>query len=74
MLVEADGAISIDDALRMFTINAPFSGFEGKIKGTIEVGKLADFAAQWRGLDSVPVGRIRGIEVDMTILGGEIVF
>ena len=34
--------LSIDEAVRLFTINAAYQSFEENIKGTLEIGKYAD--------------------------------
>jgi len=36
-------SISVHEAIKMFTINAAFASFEDSIKGSLEIGKLADF-------------------------------
>jgi predicted amidohydrolase YtcJ len=73
---EADPAESIElkQAIRMVTANAAFSGFAEKIKGSIEVGKLADFAILAKNPYDVDAARIRDIQVDMTVLDGEAVY
>lgn len=72
--VGADQAISVDEAIRMFTINAAYNAFEEKIKGSIEVGKLADFAVLAESPHAVEPDRIKDIPVDMTICNGDIAF
>jgi predicted amidohydrolase YtcJ len=68
------GAVSFDDALRMWTLWAARGQLEGRDKGSIEVGKLGDFAV----LSADPRGRsadqLAAMRVDATILGGEVVF
>ena len=66
--------ITVDDALRMYTINAAYASFEESIKGSIEVGKLADFAVLSNDPHAVPPGDIKDITVDATFLGGRIVY
>jgi predicted amidohydrolase YtcJ len=72
--VGADQAISVGDAIRMFTINAAYNAFEEKIKGSIEVGKLADFAVLADNPYDVAPETIKDIPVDMTVVNGKIVF
>jgi predicted amidohydrolase YtcJ len=63
--------LSVMDALAMYTVNGAYASFEEDIKGTIEKGKLADFVV----LSGDPREEdISTINVDMTIVGGEIVY
>ena len=66
--------ITVDDALRIYTVNAAYAAFEESIKGSIEAGKLADIAVLSRDPRAVPPNEIENIEVKMTILGGEVVY
>ncbi len=66
--------ISVDDALRMHTVNAAHASFEGDAKGSIEEGKLADLAVLSQDPRAVPSDKIENIAVEMTILGGIITF
>jgi hypothetical protein len=67
-------AISASAALRMFTINAAYNGFDERIKGSIEPGKLADLAVLAENPLSIAPERIKDIPVDMTIVDGRIAF
>jgi predicted amidohydrolase YtcJ len=58
----------------MFTKWASYSVFEEDIKGTIEVGKLADFTIFSKDLMTIPEEDIMSSEVVMTIVGGQIVY
>lgn len=61
------------EALRLYTLgSAWFSGEEEK-KGSIEVGKLADFSALSEDYFAVPDERIKYLRSDLTIVGGRIV-
>jgi len=66
--------VSVEQAIRMYTIDAAYASFEEKVKGSIEVGKLADLVVLSDNPLSVPVDKIGEIEVKMTIVGGEIVY
>ena len=72
--IGADQAITVDEAIRVFTINAAYNAFEEKIKGSIEVGKIADFAILAEDPHHVEPNRIKDIPVDMTIVDGKVVF
>ncbi len=73
-VVEAQEAITPLQALRMCTIEAAWAGFDEREKGSIELGKLADFAVLEHNPLETANDRIGSIEVDATISGGKIVF
>ena len=63
-----------EEALRSLTIWASKAVFEEKIKGSIEVGKLADLVVLDRNLMTEPDDRLFDIRVVMTVIGGDVVF
>jgi predicted amidohydrolase YtcJ len=65
--------ISREEALRLWTLNPAYLTFEENLKGSIEPGKLADFAILDRDYLSVPEDDIRSIEVLRTVVDGKIV-
>ena len=67
-------AISREDALRAMTIWAAKSGFEEHLKGSIEVGKLADLVVTGTDLMSARDQELFGIKVLATYSGGELVY
>jgi predicted amidohydrolase YtcJ len=66
--------ISLYEALRMFTIDAARIGFEEKMKGSIEKGKLADLVVLTENPYVVDPGKIRDIQIEKTFVGGEIAY
>jgi predicted amidohydrolase YtcJ len=67
-------AVSRKDALKMFTLWPAYAAFEEKDKGSIEVGKLADFTVLTRDIMKVPEKEILETRNEMTVIGGEIVY
>jgi hypothetical protein len=67
-------AVSREDALKMFTIWPAYAAFEEKDKGSIEVGKLADFTVLSRDIMKIPEAEILETRNEMTVIGGEIVY
>ena len=61
-------------ALRSYTLDAAYGAFEEDIKGSIEVGKLADFAIYNQDLMTVPEDKVLDTKVVMTIFDGRVVF
>jgi hypothetical protein len=66
----ANQKISIEEALRVNTINGAYNSHEEAIKGSITPGKLADFVVLADDLFSVPVDKIKDIQVVRTVVGG----
>ena len=73
-IIAREERVTIDQAIRMYTINAAYVGFDDKQKGTIEEGKLADFTILSRDPYTVGAEAIRDISVEMTIINGKIVY
>ena len=63
-----------DQALRSYTLDAAFGEFEEKYKGSIEVGKLADFTIFSKDIMTVSEKEILEAEVSMTVVGGKVVY
>jgi predicted amidohydrolase YtcJ len=66
--------ISVEEAIKGYTLNGAYADFSEKHKGSIEVGKLADFVVLSENLFEIEPGEIKDVKVEMTIVGGEIVF
>ncbi len=62
------------EALKAFTIWAAYGQFEEDIKGSLEVGKLADFVVIDRDYMTCPETDIKDIQALMTVSGGEVVY
>lgn len=73
-IISAEERVSLDEAVSMYTTNAAYVGFDEKLKGTIEKDKLADLVVLQHDPWSVPVEKLGKIEVEMTIVGGKIVY
>ena len=67
-------AVSREDALKMFTIWPAYAAFQEKEKGSIEVGKLADFTVLTQDIMKIPEKEILETRNDMTVIGGEIIY
>lgn len=66
--------ISVEQALKAYTIHAAYASFEENIKGSLEPGKLADFVVLEKDITTIdPVG-IRNVRVLRTVVGGTTVF
>jgi predicted amidohydrolase YtcJ len=69
-----DERISIEDAIRAYTYNTAYANFEETIKGSIEVGKLADLTVLTKNLLQIQAKELLTSEVLYTIVNGKIVY
>jgi predicted amidohydrolase YtcJ len=67
-------AVPREDALKMFTLWAAYAAFEENDKGSIELGKLADFTVLSRDIMKIPEMEILETRNEMTVIGGEIIY
>lgn len=66
--------LSLLEAIETYTVFAARAAFDEKIKGTLEVGKLADMVVLPANFLQFSADQVRDTEVDMTIIGGDVVF
>ena len=66
-----DEAITVDDAIKAVTINAAWQIFEEDTRGSLEVGKLADFTVLSKNLKNIPPEKWKSVEIVGTYLAGE---
>ena len=70
----ANQRITIDEALRVNTINGAYNSCEEAIKGSITPGKLADFVVLADDLHTVDRSKIKDIQIVRTVVGGSTVY
>jgi hypothetical protein len=58
----------------MFSLAPAYAAFQEQDRGSIEVGKLADFTVLSADIMTVPEPQILTSHVVMTIIGGEVVY
>ena len=66
--------ITVDEAIRVNTLNGAYASFEEKDKGSISEGKLADFVMLADDPHTTPPDRIKDIQVVRTAVGGKTVY
>jgi len=66
--------ISVHEAPKAYTINNAFAAFEDDVRGSLKAGKLADITVCDLNLLEIDPKDILNMNVEMTIVDGEIVF
>lgn len=66
--------ISLEEAIKGYTLNGAYAEFSENEKGSIEKGKLADLVKLDQNLFKIPPERMREVQVKMTILNGKIIY
>jgi predicted amidohydrolase YtcJ len=70
----ANQRISVDEAIAVNTINGAYASHEESLKGSISVGKLADFVVLGDDPHTVSAGKIKDIQIVRTVVGGKTMF
>jgi hypothetical protein len=66
--------ISIEEAVKAYTINNAYASFEENLKGTITPGKLADFVVLSEDIFTIDPNTLADVKVLMTVVGGVVVY
>jgi predicted amidohydrolase YtcJ len=66
--------ISVEDAIKCYTINSAYASFEENIKGTIETGKLADLIILSDDILTIDPNKIKDAKVEMTMFDGKVIY
>ncbi|WP_144605458.1 amidohydrolase [Algoriphagus algorifonticola] len=71
---EGDQKMTREEALKSYTLDGAYAEFEEDFKGSIEVGKAADFTVFDQNIMEVPEDDILKAKVAMTVMGGKVVY
>jgi predicted amidohydrolase YtcJ len=66
--------ISVEEAVHAYTVGSAYASFQDHAKGSLEPGKLADLAVLSQDIFHIDPEEIANTKIDLTILGGEIVY
>jgi predicted amidohydrolase YtcJ len=66
--------ITVAEAVRAYTLGSSYASFDEKLKGSIEVGKLADLAVLSDDIFSLNPAEIERARVVMTVFDGRVIF
>jgi predicted amidohydrolase YtcJ len=70
----ANQKITVDEALRINTLNGAFASHEEALKGSITPGKLADFVVLAQDPHTIDPDKIKDIKILRTVTGGTVMY
>ncbi|WP_143745359.1 amidohydrolase family protein, partial [Marinococcus halophilus] len=73
-IVGSEQSISLQEAIKFYTIHGAYASFEENIKGSIEAGKKADFIILDRAILDTPIEEIKNTKVEKTFIDGKVVY
>lgn len=73
-VIAPEERLTIEESLRLYTLNGAYAGFEEKDKGSLAPGKLADFIIVDRDALAAPIDELKDVRVLQTYVGGQLVF
>ena len=66
--------ISVEEAIRCYTINGAYADFSENEKGSLEINKLADFVVLSEDITKIDPVKIKDVQVLKTVVGGDVVY
>jgi hypothetical protein len=69
-----DEIITIEEAIRAYTLTGAYLNFEEEVKGSLEPGKFADMIVLSNDILTIDPERIMDIEVEQTYVNGKLVY
>ena len=66
--------ISVEESIKCYTLNSAYASFEENIKGSIEIGKLADLIILSDDILSIDPVKIKDVKVELTVFDGKIIY
>jgi len=66
--------ITVDEAIRVCTLNGAYASFEEDLKGSITAGKLADFVMLAQDPHDVDPNTLKDIRIVRTVVGGKTMY
>jgi len=70
----AEQKISLEEAVRAYTVGSAYAEFQEKVKGSLVPGKLADLVMLDRDIFKIDPADLNKVEVAMTIVDGRVVW
>ena len=70
----ASQKITLDEAIRVNTLNGAYNSHEEKDKGSITTGKLADFVMLAEDLHAIEPSKIKDVKIVQTAVGGQVMY
>ncbi|MEM7502842.1 MAG: amidohydrolase [Pseudomonadota bacterium] len=65
--------LTVEEAIKAYTLHTAYAAYEEDIKGTLTVGKLADYVVLSDNLRTMDPDDIKDVTVEMTVVGGKVV-
>jgi predicted amidohydrolase YtcJ len=62
--------LSVEEALRCYTMESAYSVFQESTLGSLTVGKRADFVVLSENILEIPPEQIKNVDIEMTVVGG----
>jgi len=66
--------LTVDQSIVGYTYNSAYMSYEEDIKGTLEIGKLADMVVISEDIYNISPAKIKDVEIEKTIIDGQVVY